>query len=70
MLTYKITQIEFDFDYDEDITRYQAYHTNDVLKDKYLNSEWTVENEEVDIAKLITDECGFLIGHIDYKLID
>ena len=69
MQTYKITQIEFDLN-DEDLTTYDVIRINDILQERYIHSEWIVEEEdETSISDLISDECGWGIESIDYRLI-
>ena len=47
METYKITQIDFNID-DEDLTTYDVSRINETLQERYIHSEWTVEEDEVD----------------------
>ena len=69
MQTYKITQIEFDLN-DEDLTTYDVIRINEILQERYIHSEWIVEEEdETSISDLISDECGWGIESIDYRLI-
>ena len=69
MQTYKITQIEFDLN-DEDLTTYDVIRINEILQERYIHSEWIVEEEdEISISDLISDECGWGIESIDYRLI-
>ena len=69
METYKVTQIDFDLN-DEDLTTYDASRINQTLQERYINSEWTVEEEdETSIADLISDECGLGISSLDYRLV-
>jgi hypothetical protein len=69
METYKVTQIDFDLN-DEDLTRYDVKRINETLQERYINSEWTVEEEEeTSIADLISDECGLGISSLDYRLV-
>jgi hypothetical protein len=64
--TYRVTAIEFDLEDDEDL------RINEILEEKYLHSEWTVEDgdEGFSIADLISDECKWAVDSIDYKLIE
>lgn len=66
METYRVTAIEFDLEDDEDL------RINEILEEKYLHSEWTVEDgdEGFSIADLISDECKWAVDSIDYKLIE
>jgi predicted fused transcriptional regulator/phosphomethylpyrimidine kinase len=69
METYKVTQIEFDLN-DEDLTTYDVIRINEILQERYIHSEWIVEEEdETSISDLISDECGWGIESIDYRLI-
>jgi hypothetical protein len=69
METYKITQIDFNID-DEDLTTYDVNRINETLQERYINSEWTVEeDEETSIADLISAECGLCIDSLDYRLV-
>ena len=69
METYKVTQIEFDLN-DEDLTTYDVIRINEILQERYIHSEWIVEEEdETSISDLISDECGGGIESIDYRLI-
>lgn len=69
MQTYKITQIEFDLN-DEDLTTYDVKRINETLQERYIHSEWIVEeDEETSIADLISDECGWCIESLDYRLV-
>ena len=69
MQTYKITQIEFDLN-DEDLTTYDVKRINERLQELYIHSEWIVDEEdETSISDLISDECGWGIESIDYRLI-
>ena len=69
MQTYKITQIEFDLN-DEDLTTYDVIRINEILQERYIHSEWIVEEEdETSISDLISDECGWGIESLDYRLI-
>ena len=69
METYKVTQIEFDLN-DEDLTTYDVKRINETLQERYINSEWIVEEEdETSISDLISDECGLGIESIDYRLV-
>jgi predicted fused transcriptional regulator/phosphomethylpyrimidine kinase len=69
METYKVTQIEFDLN-DEDLTTYDVKRINETLQERYIHSEWIVEEEdETSISDLISDECGLGIESIDYRLI-
>jgi len=69
MQTYKITQIDFDLN-DEDLTTYDVRRINETLQERYIHSEWIVEeDEETSIADLISDECGWCIDSLDYRLI-
>lgn len=69
MQTYKITQIEFDLN-DEDLTTYDVRRINETLQERYIHSEWIVEEEdETSISDLISDECGLGIESIDYRLV-
>ena len=69
MQTYKITQIEFDLN-DEDLTTYDVIRINEILQERYIHSEWIVDEEdETSISDLISDECGWGIESIDYRLI-
>ena len=69
METYKVTQIEFDLN-DEDLTTYDVIRINEILRERYIHSEWIVEEEdETSISDLISDECGWGIESIDYRLI-
>jgi hypothetical protein len=69
METYKVTQIDFDLN-DEDLTTYDVKRINETLQERYINSEWTVEEEdETSIADLISDECGLGISSLDYRLV-
>jgi hypothetical protein len=69
MKTYKITQIDFDLN-DEDLTTYDVRRINETLQERYIHSEWIVEeDEETSIADLISDECGWCIESLDYRLV-
>ena len=69
METYKVTQIDFDLN-DEDLTTYDVKRINETLQERYINSEWTIEEEdETSIADLISDECGLGISSLDYRLV-
>ena len=69
MQTYKITQIEFDLN-DEDLTTYDVKRINERLQELYIHSEWIVDEEdETSISDLISDECGWGIESLDYRLI-
>lgn len=69
METYKVTQIDFDLN-DEDLTTYDVKRINETLQERYIHSEWTVEEEdEPSIADLISDECGWCINSLDYRLV-
>jgi hypothetical protein len=69
MQTYKITQIDFDLN-DEDLTTYDVKRINETLQERYIHSEWIVEeDEETSIADLISDECGWCIESLDYRLV-
>lgn len=69
METYKVTQIDFELN-DEDLTTYDVKRINETLQERYINSEWTVEEEdETSIADLISDECGLGISSLDYRLV-
>ena len=69
MQTYKITQIDFDLN-DEDLTTYDVIRINEILQERYIHSEWIVEEEdETSIADLISDECGWCIESLDYRLV-
>jgi len=69
METYKVTQIEFDLN-DEDLTTYTAKRINEALQEQYIHSEWTVEeDEETSISDLISDECGWCVDSLDYRLV-
>lgn len=69
METYKITQIDFNID-DEDLTTYDVNRINETLQERYINSEWTVEDEEeTSISDLISDECGCCVDSLDYRLV-
>jgi len=69
METYKITQIDFNID-DEDLTTYDVKRINETLQERYIYSEWTVEeDEETSIADLISYECGWCIDSLDYRLV-
>ena len=69
METYKVTQIEFDLN-DEDLTTYDVIRINEILQERYIHSEWIVkEEDETSISDLISDECGWGIESIDYRLI-
>ena len=69
METYKVTQIEFDLN-DEDLTTYDVIRINEILQERYIHSEWIVEEEdETSISDLISDECGWGIESLDYRLI-
>ena len=69
--TYKVTAIEFNLEDDEELTKYEAIRISEILEEKYLYSEWTVEDEDegFSIADLISDECGWCVSHIDYRLV-
>lgn len=69
METYKVTQIEFDLN-DEDLTTYDVKRINETLQERYIHSEWIVDEEdETSISDLISDECGLGIESIDYRLV-
>ncbi len=69
METYKITQIDFNID-DEDLTTYDVSRINETLQERYIYSEWTVEeDEETSNADLISAECGLCIDSLDYRLV-
>lgn len=69
MQTYKITQIEFDLN-EEDLTTYDVKRINERLQELYIHSEWIVDEEdETSISDLISDECGWGIESLDYRLI-
>lgn len=69
MQTYKITQIDFDLN-DEDLTTYDVKRINETLQERYIHSEWIVEEEEeTSISDLISDECGCCIESLDYRLV-
>ena len=69
MQTYKITQIDFDLN-DEDLTTYDVIRINEILQERYIHSEWIVEEEdETSISDLISDECGWCIESLDYRLV-
>ena len=69
METYKVTQIEFDLN-DEDLTTYDVRRINETLQERYIHSEWSVEEEdETSIADLISDECGWCVDSLDYRLV-
>ena len=69
MQTYKITQIEFDLN-DEDLTTCDVKRINERLQELYIHSEWIVDEEdETSISDLISDECGWGIDSLDYRLI-
>ncbi len=69
METYKITQIDFNID-DEDLTTYDVSRINEALQERYIYSEWTVEEDgETSISDLISDECGWCINSLDYRLV-
>ena len=69
METYKVTQIEFDLN-DEDLTTYDVIRINEILQERYIHSEWIVEEEdETSISDLISDECGLGISSLDYRLV-
>ena len=69
MQTYKITQIEFDLN-DEDLTTYDVKRINERLQELYIHSEWIVDEEdETSISDLISDECGWGIESLDYRLV-
>ena len=69
METYKVTQIEFDLN-DEDLTTYDVKRINERLQELYIHSEWIVDEEdETSISDLISDECGWGIESLDYRLI-
>ena len=70
METYRVTAIEFNLEDDEDLTKYEALRINEILEEKYLHSEWTVEDEGFSISKLISDECRWSVDSIDYKLVE
>lgn len=69
METYRVTAIEFNLDDDEDLTKYEAIRISEILEEKYLHSEWTVEDEGFSISKLISDECRWSVDSIDYRLV-
>jgi len=69
METYRITQIDFNID-DEDLTTYDVNRINELLQERYIHSEWIVEeDEETSISDLISDECGWCINSLDYRLV-
>ena len=69
METYKVTQIEFDLN-DEDLTTYDVRRINETLQERYIHSEWSVkEEDETSISDLISDECGWGIDSLDYRLV-
>jgi hypothetical protein len=69
METYRITQIDFSID-DEDLTTYDVSRINETLQERYIYSEWTVEeDEETSISDLISDECGWCVDSLDYRLV-
>ena len=72
METYRVTAIEFNLEDDEDLTKYEAIRINEILEEKYLHSEWNVEDgdEGFSIADLISDECKWGVDSIDYKLVE
>ena len=70
METYRVIAIEFNLDDDEDLTKYEAIRINEILEEKYLHSEWTVEDEGFSISKLISDECRWSVDSIDYRLVN
>lgn len=70
METYRVTAIEFNLNDDEDLTKYEAIRINEILEEKYLHSEWTVEDEGFSISKLISDECRWSVDSIDYRLVN
>ncbi len=70
METYRVTAIEFNLNDDEDLTKYEAIRISEILEEKYLHSEWTVEeDEETSISDLISDECGWCVDSLDYRLV-
>ncbi len=70
METYRVTAIEFNLNDDEDLTKYEAIRISEILEEKYLRSEWTVEDEGFSISKLISDECRWSVDSIDYRLVN
>jgi len=71
MKTYRVTAIEFNLEDDLELTKYEAVRISEILEEKYLYSEWTVEDEDegFSIADLISDECKWGVSHIDYRLV-
>ena len=69
METYRVTAIEFNLNDDEDLTKYEAIRISEILEEKYLHSELTVEDEGFSISKLISDECRWSVDSIDYRLV-
>jgi len=71
METYRVTAIEFDLEDDEELTKYEAIRISEILEERYLYSEWTVEEEDegFSIADLISNECKWCVNSIDYRLV-
>ena len=61
---YKITEIEFDFDY-EDLTDYEKKEIVDDAK----NCLWDSPNEE-DLANVISDNTGWCVKSLKYDVIN
>lgn len=66
MMKFQVTQIEFDFEMEDDDYASQDYQQQVI--DETFNAEWEVDDEE-DLVDEITSQTGWCIKAINYQLI-
>lgn len=66
MMKFQVTEIEFDFEMEDDDYASQDYQQQVI--DETFNAEWEVDNEE-DLVDEITNQTGWCIKAINYQLI-
>ena len=68
-MQFLITEIKFDcwLD-DDDWTEKDRIETEEMLPSSYIGSTWEADNEE-DLLEEISCASGWLISHLDYKIV-
>ena len=66
MMKFQVTQIQFDFEMEDDDYASQDYQQQVI--DETFNAEWEVDNEE-DLVDEITSQTGWCIKAINYQRI-
>ena len=68
-MQFLITDIKFDCSLDDsDWTEKDRIETEEMLPSSYIGSTWEADNEE-DLLEEISCSSGWLISHLDYKIV-